>query len=138
MKHFFNLSFSLLMVMFLLNCNDRNDENLVQNVEPVKIDSVKIAQDSMTVFTIQAIKTFSNFKNNCEGFYGYDYKYTGEFTRTVASYKFKTAASCGEPQARVSQINFQPQRPGNYVFRFWNGKNAAGENIWIEKTIKVK
>ena len=134
------IKFSLVVFMFitLMNCNDRNDENLIQTLERVKIDSVKIPLDTMAVFSIQTIKTFSNFTTKCEGFYGYDYIYTDQLTRSVSSFKFKTATDCGEEVTRASQINFQPQIPGKYLFKFWNGKNAAGENSWIEKTITVE
>ena len=138
MKNILKLSLSVLMVISLMNCNDRNDENLIQSVDRVKIDSVKIAQDSMDVFTIQTIKTYSNFANNCEGFYGYDYVHEDQLSRSVSAFKFKTETECGEEFARTSQINFQPQIPGNYTFKFWNGQDAAGENIWLEKTITVK
>lgn len=138
MKNSIKLSLSLLMVAMLINCNDRNEEDLVQSVDRVKIDSVKIAQDTMAVYSIQTIKTFSNFTTKCEGFYGYDYIYTDNLVRSVSSFKFRTATECGEEVARSSQINFQPQIPGNYLFKFWNGKNAAGENTWIEKTITVE
>lgn len=138
MKNIIKFSLVLLITLTLLNCNDRNEENLIQSVSRVKIDSVKIAQDTMAVFTIQTIKTFSNFSTKCEGFYGYDYIHADQLTRTVSAFKFKTATDCGEEVARASQINFQPQTPGNYLFKFWNGKNAAGENIWIEKIITVE
>ncbi len=138
MKSIIKFCLSLLMAVTLMNCNNRDDEDLVQSVDRVKIDSVKIAQDSMDVFTVQTIKTYSNFTTKCEGFYGYDYIYTDELARSVSSFKFKTGVACGEEVARASQINFQPQETGNYIFKFWNGKNAAGENMWIEKTITVK
>ena len=138
MKNIIKFSLSVFMVVTFMNCNDRNDENLVQSVDRVKIDSVKVAQDSMAVFTVQTIKTYSNFSNNCEGFYGYDYVHTDQLTRSVSAFKFKTSSECGEEFARASQINFQPQVPGIYTFKFWNGKDDAGQNIWIEKTIKVK
>jgi hypothetical protein len=138
MKNLKKISLLLLMIGILLSCNERNEENLIQSVERVKIDSVKIAQDSMGVFTTQTIKTYSNFKSKCEGFYGYDYLHIDEFSRSVSSFKFKTEGECGEDVARASQINFRPQSPGKYVFKFWNGKNAAGENIWIQKTIVVE
>lgn len=138
MKNIIKFSLSLLMVLTLTNCNDRNEEDLVQSVDRVKIDSVQIPQDTMAVYSIQTIKTFSNFNTKCEGFYGYDYIYTDQLTRSVSSFKFTTATDCGEAVTRASQINFQPQTPGDYLFKFWNGKNTAGENNWIEKTITVK
>lgn len=138
MKNIIKFSLSLFMVVMLMNCNDRNEEDLIQSVDRVKIDSVKVAQDSMDVFTTQTIKTFSNYSTKCEGFYGYDYVHSDELTRTVSAFKFKTAVACGEEVVHASQINFRPQQTGNYTFKFWNGTNSAGENIWIEKTIKVK
>ena len=138
MKNSIKISLSLLMVITLMNCNDRNDEDMIQSIDRVKIDSVIIAQDTMAVNTIQSIKTYSNFTTKCEGFYGYDYIYTDQLVRTVSSFKFKTATDCGDEVARSSQINFQPQIPGNYIFKFWTGKNAAGENTWIEKIITVE
>ena len=138
MKNIIKFSLSVFMVVLLINCNDRNNENFVQSVGRVKIDSVKVVQDSMAVFSIQTIKTYSNFANNCEGFYGYDYIHTNQLVRSVSAFKFKTATECGEEVARASYINFQPQVPGIYTFKFWNGTNATGENLWIEKTIKVK
>ena len=138
MKNILKFSLSLFMVVTLMSCNDRNEEDVIQSVDRVKIDSVKVAQDSMAVYSIQSIRTYSNFAAKCEGFYGYDYIHTNELTRSVTSFKFKTGTECGEEVARATQINFQPQKVGIYTFKFWNGKNAAGENLWIEKTIKVK
>jgi hypothetical protein len=43
----------------LTSCNDDNDYQTVEGVEKVKIDSVKIINDTMDVFTIQSIKTYS-------------------------------------------------------------------------------
>lgn len=138
MKNIIKCSLLLLLTFSLWSCNERNDENWIESLDRIKIDSVKVAQDSMDVFTTQTIKTYSNFKSKCEGFYGYDYIYIDEFSRSVSSFKFKTDAECGEEVARASQINFRPQLPGKYVFNFWNGKNASGENSWIEKTITVQ
>ena len=138
MKNSLKFSLALLVFFSLTSCNDREEEDLIQSVARVKIDSVKIAQDSMDVFTTQTSKTYSNFTTKCEGFYGYDYIHTDELSRSVSSFKFKTGVACGEEVARAAQINFRPQMPGNYVFKFWNGKDAAGENTWIEKTIVVQ
>lgn len=138
MKNILKFSLLLMMLGTFMNCNDRDDENLIQSIDRVKIDSVKIPQDTMAVFSIQTLKTFSNFTTKCEGFYGYDYIYTDQLTRSVSSFKFKTEKDCGEEVTRASQINFQPQIRGKYLFKFWNGKNAAGENSWIEKTIIVE
>lgn len=113
-------------------CNERGDENLVTDMHPLSIDSVRIAQDTMKIFTVQPIYTYSDYRASCEGFYGYDYRYIAEFARDVTAYQFTTNAACGVSVLRASQINFRPQQPGTYRFRFWNGGNN-----WLERQIVV-
>lgn len=122
----------------LLSCNDRMEGDEIQATAPLKIDSVKIAQSVMEVYSIQTIKTYSTYASQCEGFYGYDYRHTSPTERKVVAYKFKSTASCGEPVVRASAINFRPQETGTYKFRFWMGETAAGEPIWHEETIIVQ
>lgn len=129
------LAFSVFM---LSSCNDRFEGDEITNIEQLKIDSVTIPQDTMEVYSTQTIKTYSNYSANCEGFYGYDYLHTNQLEREVTSYKFKTSATCGEVLTKASQINFRPQQTGTFTFKFWNGTNASGENIWIEKNIVVE
>ncbi len=122
----------------LFSCNERDEEHLITDVQPVAIDSVRVAQDTMNVFDIQFIRTYSTYAGNCEGFYGYDYLHTDVRNRQVVSYKYKTKANCTESTVLASQINFRPQYTGNFIFRFFNGKDAAGENQWIERKIHVR
>ena len=138
MKNLFKIGVPILLVFSLASCNDRLEGDEILSTEPVKIDSVKIAQDTMDIYTTQTIKTYSQFSTQCEGFYGYDYQHVAPLERKVISYKFKTSASCGEMATRTSQINFRPQETGTYLFKFWTGKDAAGANIWIEKNIVVQ
>ena len=126
-----------LLLLCVLRCNDRNERAYVNSSGAVQIDSVKIEHDTMALFSIQAIQTFSTFNSSCEGFYGYDYIYADEFNRDVTSYKFTTEAACGEKKVHFSQINFRPQQRGTYFFKFFNGLNSAGKAIWIEKKITV-
>ena len=53
MKKIFNLSLITLLAGFIAVSCDRNDEDEIQNVEAIKIDSVKIAQDTMDVFNFR-------------------------------------------------------------------------------------
>lgn len=135
MKKFLNIGVSVVMLgLILTSCNDDNDYQTVEGVEKVKIDSVKIINDTMDVFTIQSIKTYSAYQSNCEGFYGYDYIHDDNVTRSVTAYKFKTNGAC-QPSTKTlaSQINFNPQQKGTYTFKFWNGGNT-----WITKKIVVE
>jgi hypothetical protein len=96
MKNFLNLGFSaLLLGFFLVSCND-DDYDTVESVDKIKIDSVKIANDTMNVFAIQSIKTYSTYPSQCEGFYGYDYIYNNNLERTVTAYKYITNGPCAQ------------------------------------------
>ena len=138
MNTMFKSIFAAFVVFSLASCNDRLEGDEILSTEPVKIDSVKIAQDTMDIYTTQTIKTYSQFSTQCEGFYGYDYQHVAPLERKVISYKFKTSASCDEMATRTSQINFRPQETGTYLFKFWTGKDAAGANTWVERTIVVE
>ncbi|MFZ4928200.1 hypothetical protein [Chryseobacterium sp. Mn2064] len=134
MKTILNLGFSaLLFGLFLTSCND-DDYETVESIGKIKIDSVKIVNDTMNVFAIQSIKTYSTYPSHCQGFYGYDYIYNNNLERTVTAYRYVTNGPCKqESYTGASQINFNPQRKGTYTFKFWNGGNN-----WITKTIVVE
>jgi hypothetical protein len=135
MKKFVNIGISVVVLgLILTSCNDDNDYQTIESVDKIKIDSVKIINDTMDVFTVQSIKTYSAYQSNCEGFYGYDYIHDDNVTRSVTAYKFKTDGAC-QPASKTiaSQINFSPQQTGTYTFKFWSGANT-----WITKTIVVE
>lgn len=138
MKAIFKLALPLVLFLGLMSCNDRLEGDEITGTELAKIDSVTIAQDTMDIYTIQTIKTYSDYATKCEGFYGYDYIHAAALERRVSTYKFKTAAACGETVARAAQINFRPVETGIYTFRFWSGKDAAGADTWLERTVVVK
>lgn len=138
MKNNIKFVIPFLTVVLLSSCNDRFDGDEILSAVPVKIDSITISRDTMNIFEVQTIQTFSQYSSGCEGFYGYDYNHSAPHERTVTAYKFTTDASCGNVVERGSQINFKPQEVGTYSFRFWSGKNTSGENIWIEKQVTVK
>lgn len=134
MKKLLNIGFSALLFGFaLVSCND-DDYQTIESIDKVKIDSVKITNDTMDIFAIQHIKTYSAYSSQCQGFYAYDYVYDGGFKRTVTAYKYISNGPCAQKSySAVNQISFNPQRIGKYTFTFWNGGNN-----WITKTIVVK
>lgn len=135
MKKRLYIGFSAVLVgLFLASCNSDDDYQTIESIDKIKIDSVRIIHDTMDVFTIQSIRTYSTYPSHCKGFYGYDYAYNNNLTRTVTAYQYNTTGPCTqETYTGTSQINFSPQQTGNYTFKFWNG----GTN-WITKTIVVK
>jgi hypothetical protein len=135
MKKFLNIGFSAVILgLFLTSCNDDDDYQTIESIDKIKIDSVKIANDTMDVFTVQSIRTYSTYPSHCEGFYGYDYIHNDNLTRSVTAYKYITNGPCVQNSfTGTNQINFSPQQTGTYTFKFWNG----GSN-WITKTIVVE
>jgi len=127
-----------ILIFSLSSCNDHNsDYDQITEVNRVAIDSVKLVNDTMQVFAVQSIITYSDYTSGCEGFYAYDYQ-RDDFDRYVSTYKFKTDGSCGNSGAHPTKIDFQPRETGNYVFKFWQGKDADSNDIWLEKTVVVE
>lgn len=134
MKTFLYLGVSSVFVGISLGSCKDDDYDTIQSADRIKIDSVQIVNDTMSVFGVQSIRTYSTYPSHCEGFYGYDYIYSGEFSRDVTSYQYHTNGNCASaPFSAASQLNFSPQKKGNYTFRFWTGNNS-----WITKTIVVE
>lgn len=135
MKNLFSIGFSALVLgLFLTSCHDDDDYQTIESADKIKIDSVKIDSDTMDVYGIQSIRTYSTYPSKCEGFYGYDYVQSDNLTRTVTAYKYRTNGPCTQNSyTAASRINFSPRQKGTYTFKFWNGGNG-----WITKTIVVE
>ena len=139
MKKIVNLILMASIVgFFAVSCDRNDDENVIQSVDAIKIDSVKIAQYTMDVFTVQTIKTYSTYSDGCHGFYGYDYR-RNDLTRTITAYQYKVNGNCTQATyVGTNGFNFRPEEKGNYTFKFWGGKDSNNADIWIEKTIVVE
>lgn len=135
MKTFCNVVLSVIFISFLsISCKEDDDYETIESAEKIKIDSIKIVNDTMAVMTVQSIRTYSTYDSKCQGFYGYDYVHTGNFSRNVTAYKYQTNGSCSQAnQVSANQINFSPQQTGTYTFKFW-----TGDNTFVTKTIVVK
>ena len=135
MKSLQKISFVVLSLsVFLTSCKDDDDYQTIESIDKVKIDSVKIVNDTMDVFSVQSIRTYSTYSSGCKGFYGYDYIHLSDIERDVTAYQFTTNGPCTQATyTGANQINFRPQKAGKYTFRFW-----SGDNNWITKTIVVE
>lgn len=137
MKNLFKALGIFALLIGLQSCLDR------ENVEPIeinriKIDSVKIPLQTMNLYDVQTIKTYSNYGSGCHRFYDYDYRTDG-FNRLVTSYSYEVNENCTQATyVGASQFNFRPIEKGTYTFKFWNGKDTAGNDLWIDKQIIVQ
>lgn len=137
-SHFLKLGLILLLFTSLVACSDDDyNDPLIESVYQISIDSVKIPQSTMQVYTTQTIKTYSKLKDNCEGFYRYDYQKAG-FSRNIVSYAFKIyGVECGTTTYKSdNSFNFRPEEEGIYTFNFLS-KSSSGIDSLIVKTIEV-
>ena len=141
MKYTTNIHwFTLVILSFLIfSCNSHrdNDERKITAISELKLDSVKVNSDTMMVNSVQSIRTYFTLHSNCEGFYQYQYAKNG-MERKVTAFYYKTDGLCSaNNKAYYTQFQFQPESTGVYQFRFWKGKDNAGNDIWINKQIVV-
>lgn len=139
MKKFFKIILFAFPVVVLSSCNDDNDDyGEIQSVDKIAIDSIKIVNDTMDVYSVQSVRTYSQYGSGCDVFYGYDYVHDN-MNRIVTAYHAQLSGNCTQAiYTGANQFNFQPQQTGNYTFKFWKGKDSGGNDIWLEKVITVK
>lgn len=137
MKTIIKVLITPIIALAFFSCDSHNDGE-IQSVNAKKIDSVKIDSDTMAIKSQQNIRVFASYTKNCEGFYGRDY-IAKDSVRTVINYAYKTNDPCGTTDySGFDIIRFEPREKGKYYFKFWNGKDIAGQNLWIEKQIVVQ
>jgi hypothetical protein len=134
-------TFSLaILLLGLISCNSHrdNDESRITEISELKTDSIKINSDTMIVNSVQSIRTYFTLHSNCEGFYDYQY-YKDGMERKVVPYYYKTDGLCtANNKAYYTQFNFAPITSGIYQFKFYNGKDNAGNTLWLQKQIVVQ
>ncbi len=139
-KIFLNLAVFALIGIVAFSCDDDRDD-YYSNITPEQlvIDSIKVNSDTMQVFEVQSIRTYSTYSTSCDYFYGYDYVHTNDTVRTVTAYHYYSGDDCTENiVSAYSQFNFQPRYEGTYTFKFWNGTDSLGDDVWITKDIVVE
>ncbi len=140
MKNSFKLIITLFAIsIFTFSCLDDNDnENYVRNLKGIAIDSVKIPQDIMSVYTTQTIQTYTTYPTPCEGFYDYDYVIDGNY-RYVTTIAYQTEGNCSaQTYVGRNMFNFRPLNTGTFTFKFWNGTDSQGNDLYITKQIVVE
>jgi len=139
MKKVLILSMFAASAALLMSCNDHDDYSEIQEVFATKVDSVHIPMDTMALGVTQEMKLYSTFTRGCEGIYSYDYQYTNDSVRTVANFAYKTNDACADgTYVDGSRVNFKPVKAGVYKFRFFTGKDAAGTNTFLERSVVVE
>lgn len=140
-KIFLNIALLLPLSLLVFSCHDDDYDYDDIEINALAIDSVSANSDTMQVYSVQSIRTYSTYYGGCDRFYGYDYQYTNDSVRTVIAYHYITDETCTSdavPVAKYSQFNFQPRYTGTYTFKFWNGTDSNGDDVWLTKEIVVE
>ena len=118
--------------LLVISCSPDNDEPNV-NYELVPIQNVIIGDElyfgDENIITIQYLRP-----STCHGFDGFIYEKDG-FTRTIGVQNYVVEnAACQVATGEVIEKDFvfQPTATGMYTFKFWQGKDASGNNIFLE------
>ncbi len=139
MKKVFILSMLAVITTSIVSCKDNDDYVEITDVYAQKTDSVTIPLDTMVLGVTQDFKVYSTFTRTCEGIYSYDYQYTNDSVRTIANFGYKTNEVCSDgTYVDGSRISFKPTKTGNYTFKFFTGKDAAGVSTFLEKKVVVE
>ena len=88
----------------------------------------------MYVGTSYSVEVEYLIPSTCHGFNGFYYEIDG-FTRTISIQNFVVEKpDCQDltNQIFTTNMSFQPTEPGTYLFRFWKGKDTAGDDVFLE------
>lgn len=132
-----NVFLSVVVLSFgLASCLDDEPTTPV-NYNYKAIDSVVIEQVNPHR-EVTEIKTYFTRNNTCEAFFDYKYFAAG-FERDVVlvTSTIQDPTCLDTSVVAVKTLNFLPERPGTYLFRFWAGTDENGESIYINKEVGI-
>lgn len=122
-----------LIGIFLLtiSCStDTNEPNIRYELVPVQnvIIGDELYFGEENVITVEYVKP-----STCHGFNGFLYE-KEDFTRTIGVQNYVVENSDCQVTTEVidKDFIFQPTSTGTYTFKFWQGKDANGDNIFLE------
>lgn len=123
----------LLSLLFVFNSCNLDDEPNVEYVL-LPVESVEMPVD-FNVNVINQIKIRYRRPTTCHLYDGIYYKYDGN-TRIVAinavKLKSNTCENAIEEGPYEVTLDFKPTESQTYLFKFWTGTNAAGEDEFLE------
>lgn len=101
-------------------------------IDSIEIDSIYPARQ------VTEIKTFFTTTNGCQQFFDYDYTALGnERTVSVVTSEIQDAGCSELIETKSFTLRFSPTTSGTYTFRFWNGKDAEGQDTFIIREVVV-
>lgn len=121
----------LLVSLTFISCDLNDEESYSQEILPVaKVEmQTAFAKDSTTTIIVKYLRP-----SNCHFYDDFFYERQG-FTRIIAIYSSKLQKdNCQtiENDTIAVPMKFRPTEIGTYLFKFWKGTNASGEDTFYE------
>jgi len=134
------LFFTILGTLTLLlgSCNLDNDEPNF-HFEPLRIVSAELPESFQLNQTYQITVTYE-LPNNCTGFSGFDVTQSDTTVRNVVvfgSVRTDREFCTEETIEEQATFNFVCNYSDTYMFRFWQGVSAEGEQEYFEVEVPV-
>lgn len=136
------VSFLILTVItvFTFSSCDFSDDSEKYRFEFVKIDSVSIPE-TFVVGQTYPIKVYYKLPTTCHNFEGFYYE-RNQNTRTVAVQTSVYERNDCEPtsenqQNKESSFDFYVSNSESYIFKFFQGEDANGANVFLEYEVPV-
>jgi len=124
----------ILLVSFLILSSCSSEvETQETTIELVPVVSVEMPDNFITGEENQIIVRY-NRPTNCHGFDGFYYEKDGN-TRTVAVQNyFYNNGNCQNLTNDLKEeiMKFYPPNTGSFTFKFWQGKDSNGNDIYLE------
>jgi len=127
-------------VVIFLGCS-KDDDNIPFFYDAIAISDVVIPDEFTRGETVEIIVSYLK-PSTCHSFSGFDYGGVGN-ERTVAVINVvidTNETQCQdlkENETREESFTFFVGLENSYIFRFWQGKDEQGNNIFLNKEVKV-
>ena len=131
-----NLLLILIATCLFAACS--KDEPQKFSLEILPVESF-ILQDTLVLGTTHVFKIKYKRPSNCHYFEGFYYKRSLN-ERTVAISTSVLQDNCTPLTGTVVEVElkFLASNNGTYIFKFYKGKDSAGNNLFVSDTIPVK
>lgn len=127
----------IVAVFFLTGCSPEDEGAKIDEIAPIL--SVEVP-DSLTQGEINLIKIIYKRPSSCHYFSGFDlYRNNNQFeVGIITSYRSnRTNCSTTGNLEATAELNFVAEREDFYIFKFWQGVNAEGENKFLRIEVPV-
>lgn len=131
------ITISLTIVLFFSCTTDDNNTNY--HFELLKVDSV-VLPDTLVLGQTHTLKVTYHRPTSCHGFNNFYYDKNLN-VRTIAVQSIVVERDdCVQltDDIREATLDFYVTNNGSYIFKFWQGTDENGEDIFLEYELPVK